>query len=348
MGTILFNAFSPMLQHQTVTKPPETPWLLHSGGITFAFEIKGKLSALHKVRFTLDCNLLFSSLWIASSTSPRMSTTPPAWGLITPALCCLLRNTRVLGPVPRPETGKSEWPPVPAPQLQGLQQTRGRQVLCSGHVPWSDLLPMMSWDAHKILVLILKLKAFFLKHVMLERLNHDSTCKSNSKYYMFLWTTGFPTVKSTLSEREKPCSVIAALPTYWSLCLSDGSALEWSTAHLHCLSHTWISWCISPGHLLVRHLVPSLDRSPGHNWVCWGAQDHTDQPICACGKSVRGWAQTCNHLLQQQSPHHQQHRITSCRPSRMCQIINETLHKYLWPSTNFLLHHTYGKISKSA
>lgn len=69
METILFNAFSPMLQHQTVTKPPETPWLLHSGGITFAFEIKGKLSALHKVHFTLDCNLLFSSLRIASSTS---------------------------------------------------------------------------------------------------------------------------------------------------------------------------------------------------------------------------------------------------------------------------------------
>lgn len=40
------------------------------------------------------------------------------------------------------------------------------------------------------------------------------------------------------------------------------------------------------------------------------------------------WTHTCNHLHQQQSPHHHQHRTTPHRPSRMCLIINETLHKH--------------------
>lgn len=72
MGTIIFSLMLPpfwlMLQHQTAIKTPGTPWLLHSSGITFDFERKGKLSVLHKVCFILDYNFLFSFLWIASLT----------------------------------------------------------------------------------------------------------------------------------------------------------------------------------------------------------------------------------------------------------------------------------------
>lgn len=158
-----------MLQHQTVIKPPETPWLLHSSGITFDSERKGKLSVLHKVCFILDYNLLFSFLRMPVWLSPHMSTTSSTQGLITPALCCQLRNTHVLRPTSRPETGKIKRPSVPASQLRCLQQAWERHVLRSGQ------------DAQEILMLILIVKLFFLKHAMLEHLNHNSTWKSNRK-----------------------------------------------------------------------------------------------------------------------------------------------------------------------
>lgn len=148
------------------------------------------------ISFSLSYEL---QVWL----SPCMSTTPSTWGLITPALCCQLRNTKVLGPTSRPKTGKNKQPSVPASQLRCLQQTWKRHVLCFGHVPRSNLPPMRSWDAQDILILILKLKPFFLKRVMLEYLIHNSTCKSNSKYYTFLWITGFPTGKSLLIHRKK-------------------------------------------------------------------------------------------------------------------------------------------------
>lgn len=107
------------------------------------------------------------------------------------------------GSTARPETGKSKRPSVPASQLRRLQQTWERHVLCAVHVPRSNLLPMRPWDAQEILILILKLKPFFLKHIVLEHLNHNSSWKRNSKYYTFLWMTGFPTVKSLFLQRKK-------------------------------------------------------------------------------------------------------------------------------------------------
>lgn len=147
-----------------------------------------------------------------------MSTSPSTRGLITPALCWHLRNTQVLRPMSRPETGKSKQPSAPASQLRCLQQTGERHVLC----PRSNLPHVRPWDAQEILTLILKSKPFFLKHVTLEHFNHNSTCKSNSKYHMFYELEVFQQSKASSFREGKatdchccPPNLLNTMPIRW-------------------------------------------------------------------------------------------------------------------------------------
>lgn len=222
-------------------------------------------------------------VWLPSC----MCTTPSTRGLITPSLSCQLRNTQVLRLPSRAEAGKSRQPFVPAE----------RCVPHYGNLLLSNLLPMRPWDVQQLLTLILKLKPSFLQHVMLGHLDHDRTCISNSKCYM-LSSCRFSSSQKPLLQRTKSHTVAVVLPAHWALCVWDGSALAWATVHLHCLCHTWITWCPAWGiRCLPCMPVPA-------ELVCWAPRlTLTGTSGCTYWRLVRGWTQTCTHLHQQQSPH---------------------------------------------
>lgn len=183
-----------------------------------------------------------------------MCTTPSTRGLITPPLSCQLRNTQVLRPPSRAEAGKSRQPFVPAE----------RCVLHSGNVLLSNLLPMKPWDAQQLLILILKLKPSFLKHVMLEHLDHDRACLSNSKCYM-LFSCRFSNRKKPLlqrteshrvrllsSQRTEHCVCEVGQPLHGPSCVCTASPTLESSAAL-------------PG--VFDPAFPGSQRQ--HGCVCW-------------------------------------------------------------------------------
>lgn len=142
--------------------------------------------------------------------------------------------------------------------------------------------------------------------------------------------------------RKTNHKLFAAFPAYWMSFLLDSSSLEWTAVHLCCLSHTWISQCISLGCLLVKHPVLALGPSPGHSQVCCGShclvhtvrchsQVHTDWHFWKCqwkdSERVDPNLHPCTSAATPSpSPHH---RITPPhRPSGMCQVTNEALQNY--------------------
>lgn len=134
----------------------------------------------------------------------------------------------------------------PGPRLERTSERPHLPPTCSrpGRGTCPDLML-------KILMLMLKLKPFCFKHVILEHVNHNSAWKRNSNYYTFYESQGFPTVKPLLSEKEK-LQTLCCPPNLLSV-----PSIRWFLSRMNC------STPVLP--------LPHLDQ-PMHLWaVCWSS-----------------------------------------------------------------------------
>lgn len=148
----------------------------------------------------------------------------------------------------------------------------------------------------KILMLVLKLKPFCFKHVILEHLNHNSAWKRNSNYSTFYESQGFPTVKPLLSEKEKPqtlcCppSLLSVLSIRWFLSRMNCSTPPLPLPHLDqpmrlsglfagqasCACSGSQPWA-QPG------LLPAQVHIDWHFWQClWKISERVDSNLHPC------------------------------------------------------------------